>query len=619
MKRLKIYQSIHFKIVLVYMLLVLIAMQIISAYFVQKVEHQLVYNFQQSIRDRVSLLENNIQEVISEVDKKANQSTKEKEQETEAEIQKSMSSFAGSLTNVREVRVVDSGGRVIGTTDNDNQQIVGQQSKDQMVRRTLLNNTKEDSVLLDKDKKQRVWVLAQPVKLQNNTRGVIYIVSEIEQVYTQVSEITSIFVKGTVFAMAITCLLGVWLARTITKPIKEMREQAVAMTRGNYSRKVKVYGVDEIGQLATAFNILTRKVQDAQASVEGESRKLSSILSYMTDGVIATDRRGKIMLINRPAADMLKINQEDAMSRPIAEVLKIESDHTYETLLEEKDSVTIDLSTKRQNYVLRANFSAIQRETGFINGVIAVLHDITEQERVDAELREFVANVSHELRTPLTSMASYLEALGDGAWKDENIAPHFIQVTQNETERMIRLVNDLLKLSRLDSGRTKIERNFVHFNSFFNQIIDRHEMSKKDSITFKRYITTEYILIEVDEDKIVQVIDNIISNAIKYSPDGGTISFYLARQGDEIKVSIRDQGMGIPADNLEKIFQRFFRVDKARSRAMGGTGLGLAISKEMIDAHGGRIWAESTEEKGTIISFTLPYDDSVEEAEEGWD
>ena len=302
------------------MLLVLIAMQIISAYFVQKVEHQLVYNFQQSIRDRVSLLENNIQEVISEVDKKANQSTKEKEQETEAEIQKSMSSFAGSLTNVREVRVVDSGGRVIGTTDNDNQQIVGQQSKDQMVRRTLLNNTKEDSVLLDKDKKQRVWVLAQPVKLQNNTRGVIYIVSEIEQVYTQVSEITSIFVKGTVFAMAITCLLGVWLARTITKPIKEMREQAVAMTRGNYSRKVKVYGVDEIGQLATAFNILTRKVQDAQASVEGESRKLSSILSYMTDGVIATDRRGKIMLINRPAADMLKINQEDAMSRPIAEV-----------------------------------------------------------------------------------------------------------------------------------------------------------------------------------------------------------------------------------------------------------------------------------------------------------
>ena len=210
-------------------------------------------------------------------------------------------------------------------------------------------------------------------------------------------------------------------------------------------------------------------------------------------------------------------------------------------------------------------------------------------------------------------MRSYLEALSDGAWKDEKLAPNFLSVTQQETERMIRLVNDLLQLSKMDSKDYQLTKDWVDFSHFFNHIIDRFEMGKEGHITFKRHIPSKAIFTEIDEDKITQVLYNIISNAIKYSPEGGQIKFRLKELDDHIEVSIQDQGVGIPKDKLEKIFDRFYRVDKARARNLGGTGLGLAIAKEMVEAHEGKIWATSREGKGTTIFFTLPYDRNQED------
>jgi len=288
--------------------------------------------------------------------------------------------------------------------------------------------------------------------------------------------------------------------------------------------------------------------------------------------------------------------------------LGIDQEYSFEDLIHMSDAINLNFSTSDAPYILRANFSVIQKETGFINGLITVLHDITEQEKIEMDRREFVSNVSHELRTPLTTMRSYLEALADGAWKDENIAPTFLNVTQTETERMIRLVNDLLQLSRMDSSDYELNKDIVLFNSFFNRIIDRFEMSKSDKVQFARLFPETSFYVEIDTDKVTQVIDNIISNAIKYSPDGGNIRFGFTGQGDMLKVMISDDGMGIPKENVGRIFDRFYRVDRARARSMGGTGLGLAIAREMIEAHGGKIWAESEEGQGTTIFFTLPYD-----------
>lgn len=607
MHKMRFFQSVQFKLVIMYLLLIIVAMQVIGAYFVRELEGQLEKNFQDSITNSITLLDYNARE---EIIKNSDNSVK-----LQNDIRELLVDYSRASSNIIEVRIVDDKGKILGTSNLDNQGIVGQKSNDPLVKRTLsLGTTSEDKIYKDESNKNNlVWVNVSSIKNKGQVIGAIYLVADIESVYKQVDDITNIFITGTLIAMIITAVLGILLSRTITKPIIEMKRQAYAMARGNYSRKVKVYGVDEIGELADSFNTLTKRVQEAQAMTEGERRKLSSVLAYMTDGVIATDRRGKVILINTPAEKMLRVKHESANGRSIIDVLDIGDTYQFEDLMEVDGSLTMDRSTLDKPYVLRANFSVIQRETGFNNGVIAVLHDITDQEKVDQERRDFVSNVSHELRTPLTSMHSYLEALSDGAWEDKEIAPRFLEVTQNETERMIRLVNDLLKLSRMDGGREQLEKSFVNFTDFFNHIIDRFEMMKKETIMFKRHIPKEPVIIEIDEDKVMQVLDNIISNANKYSPDGGRISFYLKKFEDEIEVSIADEGLGVPDEDLANVFDRFFRVDKARSREMGGTGLGLAIAREVIEAHGGRIWAERNKSKGTIIKFTLPYSDLPED------
>ncbi|EAE8346576.1 cell wall metabolism sensor histidine kinase WalK [Listeria monocytogenes] len=607
MHKMRFFQSVQFKLVIMYLLLIIVAMQVIGAYFVRELEGQLEKNFQDSITNSITLLDYNARE---EIIKNSDNSVK-----LQNDIRELLVDYSRASSNLIEVRIVDDKGKILGTSNLNNQGIVGQKSNDPLVKRTLsLGTTSEDKIYKDEsNKNNRVWVNVSSIKNKGQVIGAIYLVADIESVYKQVDDITNIFITGTLIAMIITAVLGILLSRTITKPIVEMKRQAYAMARGNYSRKVKVYGVDEIGELADSFNTLTKRVQEAQAMTEGERRKLSSVLAYMTDGVIATDRRGKVILINTPAEKMLRVKHESANGRSIIDVLDIGDTYQFEDLMEVDGSLTMDRSTFDKPYVLRANFSVIQRETGFNNGVIAVLHDITDQEKVDQERRDFVSNVSHELRTPLTSMHSYLEALSDGAWEDKEIAPRFLEVTQNETERMIRLVNDLLKLSRMDGGREQLEKSFVNFTDFFNHIIDRFEMMKKETIMFKRHIPREPVIIEIDEDKVMQVLDNIISNANKYSPDGGRISFYLKKFEDEIEVSIADEGLGVPDEDLANVFDRFFRVDKARSREMGGTGLGLAIAREVIEAHGGRIWAERNKTKGTIIKFTLPYSDLPED------
>lgn len=288
------------------------------------------------------------------------------------------------------------------------------------------------------------------------------------------------------------------------------------------------------------------------------------------------------------------------------ELLRLNTEYTWEELYNEYESMLLDFSTDDMHYVVRANFSTIQKDDGPINGLICVLHDVTEQEQIDNERREFVFNVSHELRTPLTTMRSYLEALAEGAWQDENIAPRFLEVTQNETERMIRLVTDLLQLSKMDSKDYRFNFFEIDLVEFLNGIIDRFEMLEKENIELSRSLPTHKINVQLDTDKMTQVLDNIISNAMKYSPEGGTITFTAAVIGRKVKVSISDQGVGIPKNNVSKIFDRFFRVDRARSRDIGGTGLGLAIAKEIVLAHGGDIWAESEWGQGTTIHFTLP-------------
>ncbi|CAM3625462.1 cell wall metabolism sensor histidine kinase WalK [Cytobacillus oceanisediminis] len=609
MEKVGFFRSIHLKFVIIYVLLILVAMQIIGVYFVRQLESTLKDNFKDTIQERVNLLAYYLEE----------QMTKERLPDEdgptlEEDVHRLLRDYYS--TDITEVRVIEGDTlKILGTSDPDNQGVVGQRSTDNLIKMAIATSQQVPEDYVDPFG-NRVWVLVTPIKNNGDVIGAIYLVAKIENIYDQMRQINNIFSTGTAIALAITAVLGILLAQTITRPISDMRKQALAMAKGNFSRKVKVYGYDEIGQLAITFNSLTKKLQEAQATTEGERRKLSSVLSYMTDGVIATDRKGRVILINEPAAKMLNVSRETVLSSSIDSLLGLEEEYTFEELLNERDSVILDYSSKANTLILRANFSVIQKETGFVNGLITVLHDITEQEKIDMERREFVANVSHELRTPLTTMRSYLEALAEGAWKDEEIAPNFLDVTQNETERMIRLVNDLLQLSKMDSKDYRLTKEWIDFIFFYNRIIDRFEMTKQQNVTFERRLPDHSAFVEIDEDKLTQVLYNIISNALKYSPEGGKVTFSIGEKDEFIIVSVSDEGVGIPKENIDKIFERFYRVDKARTRKLGGTGLGLAIAKEMVEAHGGEIWATSTEGKGTTISFSLPY---VRTEEDDWE
>lgn len=605
MQKVGYFKSIHVKIVLIYVLLIVIAMQIIGLYFVRELEQTLKDNFQTSISDRVSLLEYSVREELIKIPNEEDQT-----------LEQSLHSILSGLNSndIKEVRVIDARYQILATSDN--QSIVGQRSMDDLVRKSITAEAPFDSISLDREAGSRIWILATPIIYKGEVIGTLYIESNIENIYGQMNEINQILAGGTAVALVITVILGILIAQTITRPISDMRRQAQAMAKGNFSRKVRVYGSDEIGQLAIAFNHLTNRLQESQSTTEAERRKLASVLTNMTDGVIATDRKGRVILINDPALRLLRIPREMVLNRPIISVLGIDPVYSFEDLIHLNEAINLDLSSNERPFILRANFSVIQKETGFVNGLIAVLHDNTEQEKVDMERREFVANVSHELRTPLTTMSSYLEALADGAWKDEEIAPSFLQVTQTETHRMIRLVKDLLQLSKMDSRDYDLNREIVNFNQFFNRIIDRFELSKSEHVTFVRMLSDKAYYVDIDTDKLTQVMDNIISNAIKYSPDGGNIRFGVVVADSILKVMISDDGMGIPSENVDRVFDRFYRVDRARARSMGGTGLGLAIAREMIEAHGGRIWAESEEGHGTTIFFTL---DILTDEEGEWD
>ena len=431
------------------------------------------------------------------------------------------------------------------------------------------------------------------------------------------------------FELAILCLLAfvavyfVYLAfrdyRT-SMNIRRLSNKVRDLITGNYTDDIVIKRDKDLMELAEHLNDLSTVFRLTHDNLAQEKNRLASILAYMTDGVLATDRSGKITMINEMAQKQLNLNYEQALGMNIVDILGADTPYSYHDLVSKTPEIVLSRRNEVGEFVtLRIRFALNRRESGFISGLVAVLHDATEQEKEERERRLFVSNVSHELRTPLTSIKSYLEALDEGALK-EDIAPSFIKVSLDETNRMMRMISDLLNLSRIDNqtetGRLEVE--MTNFTAFMTSILNRFDQIKSQhTINGKHYeIIRDYplksIWVEIDTDKMTQVLDNILNNAIKYSPDGGEIKVSMKTTESQLIISISDEGLGIPKKDLPLIFDRFYRVDKARSRAQGGTGLGLAIAKEIIKQHHGFIWAKSTYGQGSTFTIVLPYEKDSE-------
>ena len=601
----RFFRSIQFKIPVLFIFMLMISLQLIVANFLRQLETQMISNFQEQIQLQVGFLKNSVQPILARDDK---------DEVKIAEISKILQDYPTG-SSIVEARIMDTQGYILGTTNQSQQSVVGTRTTEADAQQVLLTNVVYAYNYTEHE--NRYWKIVSPISPisgnSGNPLGIISVTTSIESRYTQVKDIGVIFVSSSLIAIVLVIIITFLISQGITKPIAEMKKQTEKIAEGNYTGEVKIYSDDELGQLGQAINDLSFKIKEAQESTESERQRLDSVLRHMSDGVIATDRRGRIVIMNTAALDILNLKSEKVIGIPLLEILPLEERVTFRELLETQQERLIHLEEDGEDSMIQCEFSVIQRESGFISGLVCVLTDVTEQQKIERERRNFVSNVSHELRTPLTSIKSYTEALVDGAWENKEIAPGFLNVIETETDRMMRMITDLLNLSRMDQNRFGLEKEFINMNELVVHIVNRFEMVlQSEPYRDKNYriltdITQRDLWVELDQDKITQVLDNIINNAIKYSPDGGRIIIRLMETHTDIIVSVSDEGLGIARKDIPHLFDRFYRVDKARSRAMGGSGLGLAIAQEVVQLHGGKIWVNSIENKGSTFFVSLPY------------
>lgn len=602
------FKSIHFKIPVIFILTLLISLQIVGAYFIRSLETEMLTSFDDQVTSQTTFIIDNIQSVMEDEDLN--------EDEKETQVNSILRRFNNN--SVLEIQLFDSNGFLLATSNPTSQAYIGQRTVDEDIEETLYTGIRSETSGYDSNQEIRIKKFVTPIFSTASSGamiGILNVSANLETIYSQIQNIMSLFLIASGISLVFTTGLAMLISSQIINPLQKMRDQTKQIAEGNYSTTLDINSEDEIGQLAESINYLSVRVGDAQDLTEAERQRLDSVLRHMTDGVIATDRRGKITIINDRSLSILNKTQEEVIGESIIEALDLSDRFSFRELFDQHESILLNYANDEGETIIRAEYSVIQRESGFISGLVWVLTDITEHEKIERDRKQFVSNISHELRTPLTSVRSYSEALVDGAIKDEKVAVEFLNVIQTETDRMIRMISDLLHLSRMDAKQQVINRELIIFKDLVNHILDRFDMMLQSedyegkNYIIKRELMEEEVWVEIDQDKLIQVIDNIMNNAIKYSPDGGTIYVRLMSTHNQLVLSIQDQGLGIPQESIPHLFDRFYRVDKARSRAQGGSGLGLSIAKEEIELHNGTIWVNSIENKGTTFFISLPFED----------
>jgi len=618
------FSSIRVKFVIVYVLVNIISLQLIGLFFTTQLRTTNIDTFEQNIMEQEKILNYHIRE---ELDKDKSNSLTESDNDTKSTDTKSSITKLVSEFNIQKlllVSVIDKDSKIVASSSkNGNDDYLSKRSFDPQVSQVLKTGESAKKIQTNPDTNRRVWLYVSPIKKDNEVVGVVSLMADIESVYQDLVGITKIFTVGTILSILITTIIGFVASKTVTSSIEKMSAQVKTMASGNYGTVVGINTNDEIGDLAKVFNQISKRIKEEQDVTETERRKLATIIESMMDGIITTDTNGKVILINTSAGDMIDAPENEILiGKDALKLLNISEYESIGEIIEAEDSLLVNASEDDEGLLLRAEFSKILKEENEdlsqvsteLEGYIIVLYDVTDQERQERERREFVSTVSHELRTPLTTMNSYIEALEEGVINDKELAPQFIDTIHKETTRMIRMVNELMQLGKMDIKEEHYDKEFIDINKLIEQISDRFELTHPEK-NFIKYIPKTPIFVEGDQDKLTQVFDNIMNNAIKYSPNGKNITVRVRQNynHNRVSISIKDEGVGIPLVHIDKIFNRFYRVDKSRQRTMGGTGLGLALAKNIVEAHRGRIWAQSREGYGSIIFVTLPCENMDDE------
>lgn len=581
-------RSIQWKLVIISFLLVWLAMSIVGVFVTKEIKKNQIESLTTTIKARASFLGNSLKDKMA---------------------------GAPNIQDIVDNWYIGQGGLIEGVRVLKDAQLVAAEAGNPDVKGKSLIEFMIDDIVQNRAEvemnneagNEYSKSIGIPIISDNNDfLGIIYINADLSEIEGSMKKIDSILTYATIWALAITILLGSLLARTITDPIKDVISKAEKLAQGDFEQVVTVRSNDEVGQLTEMFNYLSGRLKTTLDETSNEKNKLDTILTHMTDGIIAVSRAGEILHTNQAVYDIFKISNEDVQNKNFDEIVpKLNWKINHEDLFNDSEKANNILVIN--DLIIKTNVVLFNNEKNEKIGAIIVLQDVTEQERLDHMRKEFVANVSHELRTPLTTIRSYTETLLDGAVENKEYTINFLKVIASEAERMTRLVKDLLQLSKLDYDNIQWNMKQISIYKIVSECVYKMNITAKQKSQILEF-DSETDLPEVmgDRDRIEQVVVNILSNALKYTPENGKIHVSLNTEGSNIVIKVADNGIGIPKEDLPRLFERFYRVDKARSRMLGGTGLGLSIAKQIVEAHKGNIKIQSEYGQGTQVTIVLP-------------
>lgn len=574
------WRSIRAKFVAVNLLLILFALELIGAYFVRTLNNNLIHNQTVSTENQAQLM--------------ATIAAPEMGGSKDSATGSPVSSILNSLPSLAQgvVYLLNPEGVVLDTSVGS--ALVGQKRIDSAATQAIVRKSAAAFIRFDPLHQQHVLTVAVPILYNKAFVGVIEDVVSIEDTYRLLRQVSAIFYTGSLAVLGLTAVLGTILSRTMSKPILDVIQQTKVMAAGDFSQRVPVNTNDEFGDLAAAVNDLTGRLEEAVQTSARERERLRAVITYMGDGVISFNEALHPTFYNEVTLKL--IPEAKRKMNSVAHVLGL-TPPTKEKAAEQTFIRQIG------DTMLSIHMTPIRRRGG-IEGYVAVIRDVTEQERLNRAEREFVANVSHELRTPLTSIQSYIEALQEG--QDEPTRAKFLTVIAQETDRMVRLTRDLLQLSGLERMDPRHFQHSVDVQEWLDGGSDRFARRAESRGIQLLHSGQVVARVRGNRDMLDRVLDNIIGNAVHYTAEGGTISVKAVKTGLTVTIAVSDTGIGIPKEDLPHVYDRFYRVDKARSRRRGGSGLGLAIAKEIMDRHDGRLAIESEVGKGTTVLITLP-------------
>ena len=591
------FSSIKWKFVVVYFLLVFIAMVIVGVFIIDRLEQQQISNITSNMEQYIVTLESSSSYIASD-------NWFEHREDIQGYLDEWRIGSTESLYIIYDEEVPT----IIASTSKRNVNIMGQNALSykyldpQLILHAFHQGEPSHKVIkeLNEDRSNKHYVYPV-ISEQGKVRGVLYMTSDLTGVYNTVNESKLIMTNATILALSITVLLGFLIASSITVPIRDVTKKAEKMAKGDFDQFVEVKSNDEIGQLASMFNYLTLKLKNTIHEMDLERSKLDTIFKYMAEGVIAIDKDNNIIHANLIAMDILNLGEQDINNKFNLKDIHMEYiDYDNFEALEGDEIIGID------NEFYKIKHAPFKNDEGGIGGLIIVFQDITHEHKLDNIRKEFVANVSHELKTPITTIKSYTETLIDSEL-DRDLSNKFLNVIDTECDRMARLVRDLLQLSNLDYKKTKWKMVEISLEDIINDAVVKLDLSFKEKD--QRVIVDladDLPKITVDKDGIEQVILNLLSNGNKYTETNGQIDIVGYSDKENLVLRIKDNGIGISEEDQKRIFERFYRVEKGRSRELGGTGLGLSIAKEIVEAHNGRLNLTSELNEGTEVIIELP-------------